>query len=139
MYYLNHKLKHFRFTLYASDILCFSTCIFWKRLLCFSLEDIFNPKYYAPPHTKYAFLFCFCLRPTEAYLLISPYNGNEEVTWWRMGLGDRACLLLHSVSVLWIPDSGWSLVLRMAGCLWWRERKNSLGRIPCKWSRLACK
>lgn len=51
-----------------------------KRLLCFNLEGIFNPIYCASPHSKYAFLFCFCLRPTEAHLLISPYNGNEEVT-----------------------------------------------------------
>lgn len=56
-----------------------------------------------------------------------------------MGLGDCACLLLYSVSVLWITSSSWSLVCRMAGCLWWRKRKNSLGWIPCKWSRLACK
>lgn len=58
----------------------FSRVFFQKHLLCFNLEDILNPKYCASPHSKYAFLFCFCLRPTEAYLLTSPYNGHEEVT-----------------------------------------------------------
>lgn len=65
-------------------------------------------------------------------------DGISETTRWWLGLGDCCRFLLHSVLVLRITAGGGSLVCRMAGCFWRRERQDCLGWIASKWNRIAC-
>lgn len=65
-------------------------------------------------------------------------DGISEATRWWLGLGDCCGFLLHPVPVLWITAGGGSLVFRVAGCFWRRERQDCLGWITGQWNWIAC-
>lgn len=66
-------------------------CIFREPLFCFNLGgNIFHPKYCAPPHSKYAFLFCLFLFRTY----------RETSPWFHLTMEFKKS-----------PDGGWGWMI----------------------------
>jgi len=84
------------------------------------------------------FLLLFVCTGSTCPSMVIWQDGVSETTRWWLGLGDCHRFLLYSVLVLRITAGGGSLVFRMAGCFWRRERQDCLGWIASKWNRIAC-